>query len=222
MKTIFFALLLTLVSTLPAFGTACITNTDDHYLGISCGIGDMTFQNFSYSTAGTTPMSPTEITVNPIATQYSDGLLFNAPWGVQSNQTQDSLIGFTVTAPTKEITALSLYMFGAGTIGSGQVSIAETYCAGDTFADMCANGTEGTLMTLLNSNTSILHASVSFAGVKVVDVMKDIELLGGASGSASLLSGAENAFAIPEPGSIFLVGTGVVGLGGVLRRKLMK
>jgi len=222
MKTIIFAIVLTLVSTLPASGTACITDTDNHYLGISCGIGDMTFNNFFYSTAGTDLMSGANVTVNPVATQYSSGFLFNAPWGVQSNHTQDSLIGFTVTAPTKEITALNLYMFGAGTIGSGQVSIAETYCLGDTFANLCANGTEGTLLTILNSSTSILHASISFPGVKVVDVMKDIELMGGGAGSASLLSGAENEFAVPEPGSISLIGAGTVGLAGVLRRRLMK
>jgi hypothetical protein len=58
--------------------------------------------------------------------------------------------------------------------------------------------------------------------VKVVDVVKDIELLGGSDGSASLLSGVQNQFSeVPEPGSMLLMGTGALGLAGVLRRKLM-
>jgi len=104
-------------------------------------------------------------------------------------------------------------------LGTGQVSVAETYCAGDTFADLCAHGTEGTLLTILNSSTSILTASATFSPVSVVDVVKDITLLGGSNGSAALVSGVQNQFSeVPEPGSLVLFGSGIAGLAGVLRR----
>jgi hypothetical protein len=79
------------------------------------------------------------------------------------------------------------------------------------------------LLTLLDSSTSKLFDHVSFAGVTEIDVMKDIELLGGTDGSAALLSGVENQFSettTPEPGSLVLFGSGIVCLAGVLRRKL--
>jgi hypothetical protein len=223
MKTVALCLLVVLACGLSAFGSDCIVNTYDNYVGTSCGIGDKTFSNFGYSTAGTNQLPASSITVNPITTQYNPGFLFNAPWGVQAGQTQDSLISFTVNVNPggNDINDLSLYMLGAGVLGTGQVSVAETYCAGDTFADLCAHGTEGTLLTILNSGTSILHASASFGPVSVVDVVKDIELLGGSNGSAALVSGVGNQFSeVPEPGSLVLFGSGIVGLAGMIRRRV--
>jgi hypothetical protein len=136
------------------------------------------------------------------------------------------LVGFTVTVNPGGalITDLSLSMFGAGFVGTGVVTVAETYCLGDTFSDGCAHGTPGSLLTILDSSTSKLFDHASFAGVTEIDVMKDIELLGGTDGSAALLSGVENQFSetttTPEPGSLVLFGSGIVCLAGALRRKL--
>ncbi len=224
-KTAAFALFVVLASSLSAFGAAsCTVTSYDNYLGpgFSCGIDDKTFQNFSYSTAGTNHLPPSSITVNPITTPFNPGFLFNAPWGVQSGETQDSLIGFTATVNPGGalINDLSLAIFGAAIVGSGQVSVAETYCLGDTFADLCSHGTEGTLLTILNGSISRLTDSVSFDPVSVVDVVKDITLLGGSNGSAALVSGVQNQFSeVPEPGSLMLLGSGIAGLAGVLRRR---
>jgi hypothetical protein len=221
MKITALALLLVLACGISAFAGDCMVTSYDQYIGSSCGIGDKTFSNFSYSTAGTNQLPASSITVNPITTPFNPGFLFNAPWGVQAGQTQDSLIGFTVNVNPggNLINDLSLFMLGAGVLGTGQVSVAETYCAGDTFADLCAHGTEGSLLTILNSGTSILTAHVSFGPVSVVDVVKDIELLGGSNGSAALVSGVGNQFSeVPEPGSLVLFGSGIVGLAGVMRR----
>jgi len=224
MKTVALSLLVVLACGLSAFASDCIVTTYDQYLGpgFNCGIDDKTFSNFSYSTAGTNPLPPTSITVNPINTPLNPGFLFNAPWGVQGSQTQDSLIGFTATVNANSnhlIDDLSLYMFGAAVVGNALVTVSETYCAGDTFADLCAHGTEGTLSTYLGGGLSKLHDSVTFNPVRVVDVVKDIELLGGGNGSFAVLSGVSNQFSeVPEPGSLVLFGSGIVGLAGVLRR----
>jgi hypothetical protein len=222
MKKIALGLLLVLASGVYAFGSDCLVASYDTYIGSSCGIDDKTFSDFFYSTAGTNHMPASSITVNPINAPNNPGLLFNAPWGVQSGETQQSLFEFTVNVNPggNLIDDLSLYMFGAGVIGNGQVSVAETYCAGDTFANGCANGVTGTLLTILNGSTSLLTAHVDFDNpVDVVDVVKSVQLLGGSNGSAAVLGGVQNQFSeVPEPGSLMLFGSGIAGLAGVLRR----
>ncbi|MFZ0704595.1 MAG: PEP-CTERM sorting domain-containing protein [Candidatus Korobacteraceae bacterium] len=222
MKTVAFALLVVLVCGLSAFASDCIVTSYDQYIGGSCGIDNKTFSNFTYSTAGSNHMNASDITVTPITTQYNTGFQFIAPWNASSGQTQQSLIGYTATdngGPL--IKDLSLLMIGAATLGNAQVAVAETYCAGDTFANLCANGTEGTLLTILNSNTSLLSASVNFDNpVSVVDVYANVEMLGGSdNNSTALLGGLQNQFSeVPEPGSLVLFGSGIAGLAGVLRR----
>jgi hypothetical protein len=225
MKAGFLALFLVLAGTGTAFAGTCVVNTYDNYVGppsISCTITDKTFSNFFYSTSGSVHLPPNDITVNPIATPYDPGLLGNAPWGVTALQTQDSLLGFTVrvTSGSALITDLSLLMLGAGITGTGMATVVETYCLGDTFSDMCAHGTTGTLMTYLTGSSSKLSDQVYFKGVSEVDVMKDIMLKGGDNGSA-VISGVENQFSeIPEPASLAVLGSGLIGMGGLLRKRL--
>jgi hypothetical protein len=110
-------------------------------------------------------------------------------------------------------------MFGGAVLGNGLVTVSETYCAGDTFADGCAGGTLGTLSTYLGPGLSKLFDSVTFNAVQVVDVQKSVELLGGGNGSFAVLGGVQNQFSeVPEPGSLMLFGSGIAGLAGVLRR----
>lgn len=222
MKTVTLGLLLVLTLGMSAFASDCIVTSYDNYLGpgFSCGLENTTASNFSYSTSGTNQMSASSITVNPITTANNPGFLFNAPWGAQGSQTQDSLIGFTVSANGSLINDLSLWMFGGSTVGSGLVTVSETYCAGDTFADGCLNGVTGTLSTYLGGGLSKLYDSVTFNnGVSIVDVKKNIELLGGGNGSFAVLGGVQNQFSeVPEPGSLVLFGSGIAGLAGVMRR----
>ena len=205
---------------------ACPVSTYDTYLGtgFSCTIDDKTFSNFLYSSsasggAGTIPASG--VAVVPVTTLNNPGFLFTGGFGVISNQTQDELFGFTVRVnqggnPIDDITLLQL---GTGFTGTGSASIAETVCLGDTFANGCLGGTIVTLSTVDNSTLVKLSDHITFAPVRVIDVVKDLELFGGPSGSA-FVSGVENQFSeAPEPSSLVMLGTGIVGLAGILRRK---
>jgi hypothetical protein len=223
MQRLGLVMLIVLVATGVGYAGSCPATTYDNYLGLgSCtGDGD-TFSSFAYSASGSNPLAASAIAVNPITTVGNPGFLFNAPWSVTSSQTQDSLIGFLVTSNVPNITDLTLQMFGAGFSGTALVSVAETYCLGDTFSDGCSKGTQGTLFVYLGSGGSKLSDSVNFAGVTEVDVKKDIELVGGASGFG-VLSGVMNQFSdipVPEPAELSLLGGGLTLLGvGLLRRK---
>jgi len=236
MKIASLVALLVLLVTGTAFASSCVTSTYDNYVGppsISCTIvatppGDVkTFSNFSYSTSGTNHMPADQITANPIAFPFVAGFLFNAPWSASTNQSQDSMIGFTVTLTSGSalINNLSLLMFGAGAFGTGSATVSETYCLGDTLSDGCAHGTMGTLNTFLQGNgSSKLIDTVHFAGVSEVDVMKDIMVRGGENGFA-VLSGVENQISedappASEPGSLAILGSGLISLAGLLGKRL--
>jgi len=210
---------------------ACPVSTYDNYLGnsFSCTIDDKTFSNFSYSpsaSGGAALIPPSGVAVVPVTTLNNPGFLFTGGFGVISNQTQDELFGFTARVnlggnPIDDITLLQL---GSAFTGTGSASIAETVCLGDTFANGCLNGTIAQLSTVDNSTLVKLSDHITFAPVLVIDVVKDLELFGGPNGSA-FTSGIENQFseeAVPEPSGLLMVGTGIVALACVLRRKQNK
>jgi PEP-CTERM motif len=229
MKTVTLALLVVLASAVFGFAGVCQPNSYDKYLGpgFACGILDKNFFNFSYSTSGfPVGMPPESITVNPLNTPANPGLLFNGPWisNEPGGGDLESVIGFTVTSSGAPITDLSLQMFNPVCIGTLQCTEqdTETYCLGDTFADSCLTGIKGQLLTFAGpGGIGQLSDSVSFAGVREVDVVDDILVGQGGHLSSASIDAVQNNFSeTPEPSSIILFGTGILGLAGVLRRKL--
>ena len=200
MKRLTFALLIVLASLATAFADVCPTTTLDQYLGsgYSCGINDKTFQNFSYSSSsnpGGFSIPASGVDVSPINTAGNPGFLFNAPWTVSNNSgilMQDSLIGFTATVNQggAPITDLTLAMVGFDAIGTGEITINETYCLG-AMLPTCSGGTEGTLTLNWTSSGGSSSKTVDFAGVSEVDVEKDIVLTAGTDGQAAV-SGVYN------------------------------
>src|ERR1017187_8909384 len=208
---------------------ACPVSTYDNYLvsGFSCTNGDKTFFNWSYTSSasgGAALIPPNGVAVTPITTPNNPGFLFSSGFGVISNQIQDEFFDFTVRVNLggHAIDDITLLQLGSGFTGTGSASVAETVCLGDTFADGCLHGTVASLLTVDNSTLVKLSDHITFAPVLVVDVVKDLELFGGPSGSA-FVSGVENQFSevvTPEPSTLILLGTGALGLAGILRRKI--
>src|ERR1017187_8740710 len=208
---------------------ACPVSTYDNYLasGFSCTIDDKTFSNWSYASSasgGAALIPPSGVAVVPVTTLHNPGFLFSSGFGVISNQIQDEFFDFTVRVNPggNAIDDITLLQLGSGFTGTGSASIAETVCLGDTFADGCLHGTVASLLTVDNSTLVKLSDHITFAPVRVIDVVKDLELFGGPSGSA-FVSGVENQFSevvTPEPSTLILLGTGALGLAGILRRKI--
>jgi PEP-CTERM motif len=232
MKRPTLALLVVLAGITTAFADVCPSSTLDKYLGsgFSCGIDDKTFFDFNYASSsnpGGFAIPAAGVSVTPLTQQGNPGFLFNAPWTVSNNSgviMEDSLIGYTVTVNSggAPITDLTLAMVGFDAIGTGEITIDETYCLGGILP-VCSGGTEGTLSLNYTSKGGATSQTVNFAGVTEVSVEKDILLTAGTNGQAAV-SGVYNQFSeggtTPEPASIVLFGTGVLGLAGVMRRKL--
>jgi hypothetical protein len=211
-----------------ALAGSCPTATLDNYLGsgFSCDISDKTFSNWLWAPtqtggAGIIPATGVLVTPLPLA---PPGFVASFAGRAGAGQTQDALFGFTVMTNGAPITDASLTMFGAQVFGDGSVTIGEDLCSDDLWSDGCAHGTILHLSTCLSDVISCnkITDHIDFTGEQFIDVRKDIELNGGANGAA-FLSDVEEHFSqgtVPEPSSILLFGSGILGLAGVMRRKL--
>ena len=133
--------------------------------------------------------------------------------------------------------------FSTGMWTSGSLQMGGTFMAGGTFI-INGNGTNGVpnsvifngtfdgpvtwgLITLANgTHNYTLTGSISgtwIGGSWVNGATVQLTINTGKgffNGSTSIASGDTNIDAVPEPGSLTLVGAGLVGLAGILRRKL--
>jgi hypothetical protein len=133
--------------------------------------------------------------------------------------------------------------FSTGTLASGSLQMGGTFNGGGSF-DITGNGSLGvpsgtifsgsfsgpvtwTLVTLANgTHNYTITGSITgtwYSGGTVNGATVQLTINTGKgffNGSTLISSGDTNIATVPEPGTLGLLGTGLVGLAGVLRRKL--
>jgi PEP-CTERM motif len=134
--------------------------------------------------------------------------------------------------------------FSTGALSSGSLQMGGTFAAGGTFS-ISGNGTSGvpsgilfsgsftgpvtwTLVTLANgTHNYTLTGSLTgtwYNGSTIDGATVQLTINTGKgffNGSTTISSGDTNfTTTVPEPGSLGLLGTGLIGVGGIVRRKL--
>jgi len=229
MRKIALALFVVLVTALAGYAQNCTMTTLNNYLGsgFTCEINDQTYSSFTYAGTSNPPgfgIPAGGVQVTPITTANDPGLQFNAGWGVGTQLgilEQDSEFSWTVNS-TSLITDLSLSIAGVGFTGTGAINLDETACLGAVLPS-CTGGTIVTLSVFDSSAGSQLFDEITFAGVHEISVEKDLLVQSGTNGTAevSVITDqfSEGTSSVPEPGTLSMMGLGVVALAGFARRK---
>lgn len=210
----------------------CMADTLDKYIvmGFKCTVEDKLFSKFNYSStatnAGMAMAGPpvNMIQVAPVTVppgqppSFNPGLAFSsAVWSVLANQSIDSVIDYAVTVLPQgaKIKDASLDLLGFRTNDGAIKDDERVVSAG-------LNLTLHTFWSIQNNmEQKKLHDESQFMPTTFVDVENRFRLAGGMMGTAQI-SSIENRFSedpqnlapIPEPSTVLLFSTGILGLFG--------
>jgi hypothetical protein len=159
----------------------------------------------------------------PITTQYlGQGVTFSGAIYGMTNP------GDTHLFPGPPVAIASDWLYSHG--GHGPLPIAATFGSTENLVGFLDEANTGDITTITTFLGGVSHGSVSYTSLGITPVFFGVSDPIGFDSITIDMSGPDNHFigmdvfqyqsSTPEPGSLLLLGSGVLGLAGVLRRKI--
>jgi hypothetical protein len=194
----------------------CQTGTLQSYINNPCMLDGFVFKNFTFTPMGNLAVTASNITVTPTLSAAAINLNFKSPlFSVPTGISETFLINYFIDPGPVIVNGFRIDL-----VNPDPVVLTTTVCEGAQFSGPLCNSPSATLIADSAQPQSAMFPEL----VNVLDVRNRLDLNGTGGRPASVDSFDNGAllFATPEPGAVFLTGSGLLGLLGFRSRAKLR